>query len=588
MPTSVPTNDEFQALVVRLDTFEARLIVQQGEIDALDERLTALEDGGRPDRPPRPEPPAGTMQVEVEVGGGRYFFDEVDAQGLGDYFDPDHRFVMSCARATHPELPDYRVDFRRIDGWACVVCDYGNGLTTTEPTNLPAHTVSITDDAGVVHHNDLPAHYHAARWRWQSGKWPHMREVPDLLARNWLPILDAAVNRETAGFLPVPQYSPMGLAGFNPNMPDTGGRADIGFVTDWQGEWLCTAALEMLEGILAQGEAGGTVPFHFRDPDTGALLDLINNWRYASCYWADSTNPYIYPAKDTGITIDTAHMPAMAWVPFALTGDPYFLETQQAMANYAFLENPRSYEWVWQMPGSGQTRAMAWNLRTIAQAVAGTPDEVPPWLLSKGVMQQLLNQCVKGLDCIMNGETGTNRTELHCIDVGLPGFDTWNEHGVYPGSCYNHPWQTSFFCQSAAFGATLHPELHEVAGYIAKNIIARTDGKIWDASYPADYCLLLRPAYEAPWFTDWTECWKANAPLLGAPAEPLQNQLTVFGDYHGGVYAGLAALAQARSDGVTEIPAEIDATLEHFAGQMTALLNAGGDNFLTWNNSYAR
>lgn len=572
MPVSVPTVDEVAAAVADL----------QAQVDELAARISVLEDEEH--QPPKPT--AG-MQIVVALGGRQYFFDEAEALHLGDYFDPDDRFVMTCSRATHSELPNYRVDFRRIDEWACVVCDYGSAFTDEAPINLQAHTVSITDDAGVVHHVDLPVHYWSARWRWQSGPWPHMRPIEQVLDRNWLPRLDPAVNRGTAGHLGIPQYEPMGLAGFNPNMPDTGGRADIGFVTDWQGEYLCLGAPEMLEGILAQGEAGGTIPFHFRDPATGCLLDLMNTWRQASCYWTSSTNPYIYPAQNTGIAIDTAHMPAMAWVPFALTGDPYFLETQQAMANYAFLESPRSWEWVWQMPGSGQTRAMAWNLRTIAQAVAGTPDNAPPWLLSKVVMRQMLDQCILGTDCIMN-EGGTNRTELHCIDVGLPGFDTWNQYGLYPASCYSHPWQTSFFAQAVAFGATLHPELCPLAGYVAKNLIARTDGKIWDSSYPADYCLLLRPSYESPWFANWQECWAANAPLVGSPVSPLKNQLTAVFDYIGGVYAGLAALAAARAAGVTEIPAEIDDTLDRFAGQMDTLLQAGGDNYLTWNNSYAR
>jgi hypothetical protein len=38
---------------------------------------------------------------------------------------------------------------------------------------------------------------------------------------------------------------------------------------------------------------------------------------------------------------------------------------------------------------------------------------------------------------------------------------------------------------------------------------------------------------------------------------------------------------------VTEIPEEIDAVLRRYAGQMTALLGSG-NNFLTFNNSYAR
>jgi hypothetical protein len=388
--------------------------------------------------------------------------------------------------------------------------------------------------------------------------------------------------------LPIPTYTPMGLAGLTAEMPGTGGRADIGFLTDWQAEYQCTRSPDMLAGVLAQGEAGASIPWHFRDPATGCLLDLMNTHKYASCYWGGSTNPYIYPAQNTGITIDVSHMPACAWMPFALTGDPYFLETLQAQANYAFLSDPRSWEWVWQMPGSGQTRAMAWNLRTISEALIGTPDETPGWLLPRGVIQQMLDQCVKGLDCIM-AEGGTNREGgLYSIDVGLPGPDDVGPGGYYPGGCYSRSWQTSFFCQAAAFGATLFPALRAVAGYIAKNHLARTDGQVWDSTFPAPYSLLLRTSTaDGAWFKNWTECWAANAPLLATPVSPLKNQLPAIGDYEGGVYAGLCALAAARAAGVDAIPAEISTVLANYAAQMDALL-VTGNNFLTWNNSYAR
>lgn len=583
MPVSVPTAAEFDALAARVSALDS-------DLADLEERVATLEDAEPVPPEPGPEPPAtDTMQAVVTLNGTSYIFAEADAVAMGDYMDPDGRFIMSCKRATHPDLPDYRVDFRTIDdGWCCVVFDYGNGLTAEAPTNLSAHTVSITDDAGTLHTAELPAHYWSARWRWQSGPWPLMRSVEELLERNWLPRLDPAVNKGTARPLPVPVYAPMGLAGLTASMPGTGGRADIGFVTDWQGEYLCTRSPEMLAGVLAQGEAGATIPWNFRDPATGCLLDLFNTYRWKSCYWTGSAENYVYPESGSGIQPDSAHQPSCAWLPYALTGDPYFLETLQAQCNFAFLEAPRSWEWVWQMPGYGQVRAMAWNLRTISEALIGTPEEAPGWLLPRTVIQQMMTQCVLGTNCIMN-EGGTNRKGgLYTIDVGLTGYDEAGPAGWYPGNCYSRIWQTSFFCQAAAFGATLHPELRPVAGYIAKNIIARTDGKVWDAAFPAPYALLLRPSTaDNMWFADWTACWAANAPVLGVPVAPLKNQLTQCMDYEGGVLAGLAALAAARRAGVTEIPEAIDAVLERYAGQMTALLGVGG-NFLTWNNSYAR
>jgi hypothetical protein len=435
----------------------------------------------------------------------------------------------------------------------------------------------------------VPAQWCYSRWRWQSGKWPlPLATVEDLTDDGLVPNYDADLTKGTAGPLPLATYTPMSLAGLTPEMPGTGGRADIGLFTEWQGEYLCTQSDNALASTLAQGEGGASIPWMFRDPATGAPLDLMNTWPKASIYWTGQSNvdPYIQSAKDTGIQIDCAHQPACAYLPAVLTGDPYFLETLQAQANFAFLETPRG-DWVWQMPGTAQTRSIGWNLRTIGSAAAITPEEVPGWLLSRAVLKQMLAKCVAGTDCIMQ-EGGPNRTVLHAIDVGLPGFDTAGAAGWYPASCYSHPWQTSFVAQAVAWLAKLHPELKPLAGYVAKNLLARTDGKTWDSTYPAEYCLLLRPTYESPWFDSWESCWAANAAILGTPVSPLKNQITSVSDYHGGMYGGLAAMAQARAAGVTEIPEEIFVVLGQYSAQVAALLATGGNNYLAWNNAIAK
>jgi hypothetical protein len=575
LPTSVPTSREFLAL-------ERRVAALEAGPPGTPEHPIVIPPWEPPDIDPPDPPAAGQLRATVLLEGQSFEFNEAAASTIGDYHDPAGRFTMTCHRLMLDGC-DIRVDFRRIEGWSCIVFERSDGLIATAPVNLPAHVVVIVDDAGGSHSIELPAHYWAARWRWQSGPWPiPLASVDDLEEANLLPRLDPAVNRGTARPLGVPSYTPMSTAGLTGEMPATGGRADIGIVTDWQGEYLCTRSAEMLAGIIAQGEGGATFPWFFHDPAKGRQMDLMNDWKYKTCYWNNQPDNYINRAAVPGITIDVSHMPACAYLPFVLTGDPYFLETQQAMANYAFLDTPRSWEWVYQMPGTGQTRAMAWDLRTIMQAAAVTPDEVPSWLLGKSVMRQMLAQCVKGLDAIMH-DGNAHRAGLHSIDWGLPSDPD-------PPGCWSRPWQTSFFAQAAGWGAMLHPELRAVAGYIAHNMIARADGKDWDASFPAPYSLMLRSSQaDGAWYGDWDECWAATAPSLGvSPTAPFTNQMTTFPDYHGGFYAGLCALAHARAAGVEEIPGEVFAVLERYAGQMTALLDQGGDKFLTWNNSYSR
>jgi hypothetical protein len=220
------------------------------------------------------------------------------------------------------------------------------------------------------------------------------------------------------------------------------------------------------------------------------------------------------------------------------------------------------------------------------EAAAITPEVTPGWLLPRSTMLKMLAQCKAGTDAIMN-EGGPNRTVLHAMDVGLPGFDNYTAFGMYPASCFSHGWQTSFYAQVAAWCAQLFPEFGPLAGYIAKNMLARTDGEAFDSSYATEYCLLLRPAVDAQWYTSWSDCWVANAPILGVPVTPLINELRAMADYQGGCYGALAALAQARAAGVQDIPAEIDTVLPHYARQMDVLLMSGGNNFIAWNNSFA-
>jgi hypothetical protein len=580
-------------------------------------------------------PSIGQLRATVLLNGATYEYDEAAGRNVGDYVDPAGRFTMSCVRVTRSDCP-LRVDFRRIPGWACAIFEFGDPFNP-HPENLPAYRVAIVGQTISV-----PAHWWYARWRWQSGAWPlPLASIADLTAKKLLPRFDPSVTEGTAGPLPAATYTPMGLAGITPGMGATGERADIGLVTDWQGEYICTGRPRALANVLAQGEAGGTLPWMWRDPRTGAPMDIWNTHPHASLHddghaspliggpdshshlqvqlsgppntallqpgqhieLRDAGRDYIWvygplglPASGTilvpailgsgnavpigsltgappgisasyvqgsfvvnsGIGLDSAHMPAIAYLPFLLTGDPYFLETLQCQVLYAFLEAPRAASGPYLMPGAGQARGMAWNLRSIMQAAAVTPASVPSWLLPQAVMQRALAQCVNALTGIMND--GSGRANFGFMTVA------WGQRndGVQKAGTYIAPWNEDFLLAVLAWaklmGFTQFDPVLRFSIPFATNRLSGSSG--WPQGVPEVYELKVRPDTSSPVYANWTDLWNANAPLLGITTPPTLAQ-TFSGaaafDYPSGMRAALALAVQA---GHTEARLALD-TLAH-------------------------
>lgn len=116
--------------------------------------------------------------------------------------------------------------------------------------------------------------------------------------------------------------------------------------------------------------------------------------------------------------LDAAHMPCCAYIPFLLTGDPYFLELMQANAMYAYAADGRFY---YGLPGGNQMRELSWCLRAIFHAALTTPSSVPSWLVPQSTF-------TKGLSDYLG-----NLTNL----LSQPGFVNSVAHTAYP------PWQDS-------------------------------------------------------------------------------------------------------------------------------------------------
>jgi hypothetical protein len=176
-------------------------------------------------------------------------------------------------------------------------------------------------------------------------------------------------------------------------MPMAGNREDIGPTTRWQAAWLLTGDRRAAEFCIGQAEAAGAVPWHFWDAGGGAdgrggWLDT-NRWPQ---FWSDPRGgqpprTLLQPVArhtETGWQPDTAHKPALGFVPYLLTGRRALLDSVLAegfwgivsswparRAEFAAVPAVRDLNVV----AGSQIRGAAWSLRCLDNAAWIAPDD---------------------------------------------------------------------------------------------------------------------------------------------------------------------------------------------------------------------
>src|SRR6185312_14489933 len=158
--------------------------------------------------------------------------------------------------------------------------------------------------------------------------------------------------------------------------------------------------------LLAEAEAAGSVPWHMRDENTGAPIDFT---AHPKAHWYTqniAAGPYLYhvsgeePIWRTGTAwaVDGAHEPALAYVAYLLTDDPYFLEELQFQTGWTigwtfYARNSAGTIDGLALPpiiNPGETREYAWGLRTLAENAKVAPASPPKWLLPQSYFERVL------------------------------------------------------------------------------------------------------------------------------------------------------------------------------------------------------
>ena len=306
--------------------------------------------------------------------------------------------LTTAAGVAHPQLTarfavryygtikKARVDVTVENNWAF---EAGNQNYTYD-TEVTVGGKSVFTKAGLTHLTQ-------ARWRklfWWGGDAPAVNTMLNtsyLIASRAVPNYDQTVTIKPAVLaamgtsLPDGTIDPMTIGVATAYMPNTGAHEDIGILPGWSADYVLSMDKRARDVTLLTGDGAGAFSMHYRDKTTDRPVSL-SNYPYMTIA-GRSTDTYNPVAKrmeafpgcsgtcTSPYTHDIPHQPSLAYLPYLVTGDYYYLEEMQFWAMYdTFASNPG-----YRNAGAGlvipeQLRGQAWALRTLAQAAYITPD----------------------------------------------------------------------------------------------------------------------------------------------------------------------------------------------------------------------
>jgi hypothetical protein len=428
-------------------------------------------------------------------------------------------------------------------------------------------------------------HFHHARWRktfwWGAEPQLHVRHNPTyLMATKAISNYDPAIRVSEASLAGLDtnwanaKKQPMAPGIVLPAMPTTGGRADIGPLPQWTAAYVLSMDRRAKTATLGTGDLAGSWPIHLRDKLTdlpisvkdfpymtleGRPGDTVNpvtrrSEAFPACGGNCSTAPYNYQP-------DSAHQPSLAFVPYLVTGDHFYLEELHFWANYNVVKaNPYYRGFDKGLMKWDQVRGQAWSLRTLGHAAYITPDSHP-------LKRYFSDLVANNLEWYNATYTNANPNQLGVIDgsgqyAHMPMAYT-TPAGTQTGLA---PWMDDFFTWSAGYLSELDfAGARELLVWKSKFPVGRltTPGYCWIDG--ATYALTVRPNATAPLYATLAEAYQATMRGVDASgaAIPLVNST-------GARYLDQACGSQAQADWRTQ--ADRDARVVRGpwrAGEMT-------------------
>lgn len=336
-------------------------------------------------------------------------------------------------------------------------------------------------------------------------------------------------------------------------MAQAGGNPHIGPLPKWQALWLASDAdARAYECMIANGLSAGARSAHYRD--SGGYGQDTGRYLRQSFYPKASLSPQESPVIPTGTgnpnTIDTAHQPSLAYLPWVLTGDVFFLEEQIAWVTHNYIY----YNWFLRGEEEGyydlysrETRGMAWAMRSLGHLLGSCPDNHTlrgEWVAQAQFnLEKFYGQAVTGtLPYLqMQNNLGVIHYNVHPSDGTTPIPSPYSDPidiGPSPTGWYMAPWMNHFMVLafktmkdlkvpiSGAAQTALEGLLQFTGGFAAK-FTSGSSG--WPRTHLAPYSFPAMDTYAGggDWTTDFGEAWTIHRTDLGyadvtpAPGDPI-------------------------------------------------------------------
>lgn len=420
----------------------------------------------------------------------------------------------------HPHLVA-RFNVRAYQGLSRVRVD----LTVENNWAFAPSPQSFTYDANVsvggatVYSRSGLKHYSLSRWRkvfwWGAEPAVEVRYDRDsLIGSRAVPAYDLGVVVQEADLTALwsewttgADTGPMGPGLVEPYMPMTGGRRDIGPLPGWAAQYLISMDHRARVATLGVGDLAGSWPIHYRDQNTDRPVSLAD-YPYMSLLGnpGDQVNPHTGLSEafpdcvgdcTTPYAPDSAHQPSLAYLPYLITGDEYYLDELQFWANYNLLESNPYYRGFEQgLLHWGQIRGQAWSLRGLAEAAYITPDGHP--LKSYFVDRLEFNRIWYATEFL-----GAGANQL--------GFNPSGYAYAYDNGRGVAPWQDDFFTWAVGYivdlgFTTWKPILDFKARFSVGRMTA--PGVCWISG--ASYYLLVRDSESSPDYTTFAQAYAAT------------------------------------------------------------------------------
>jgi len=290
-----------------------------------------------------------------------------------------------------------------------------------------------------------------------------------------------------------------GDTGWTPGMPTTGARADIGPNPTWIALWLHTGDWRMRQVSLASADRAAWWQVNTRETDTTERLNTSDPVPVAPAVGTGYGHPvsitdrvqlgdsgqniggFIYnnsgdpnppntlkvvgplnTSNPNGWTFDVAHMPQPFFVPYILTGDPFYLGEMENWAAYVAATEQGQYASATNQ-GRGPTgaegglyyslRGDGWGLLQRAEAAFAEPDGTPEktyltnltnsdiarWDGALGITGDAFAGTAEYVWAQQTGDPESRNTPNHAA----PPLGNWEDGGPNPNFDGGGMWLTS-------------------------------------------------------------------------------------------------------------------------------------------------